>query len=288
MRRLINFNKVNFNKDQRGIGAVMVIIAVVVLAVIGGIGYKLTQKDSVVPKHATAAQKKAANECLKLYNDKDLCKFSVNSDIEKLSYKIVMTNTDTNGQTTKLTLLSDGKGNNQLSSGSGAEAFDSILLDGVSYLKDNTDGTWLKLGGSDASTAQSTDPAKDIKVGNTFSDAVKDNYSYKKLGKEKCGKLTCFKYQFTDKTQPNATAYVWFDTKDYRMQRYSGKDDTSGSYDMVITYQSVKITAPSPVKDFSAGASGASSADLQSLQQQLQNLSNDNPPSDTSSDDSAQ
>jgi hypothetical protein len=37
------------------------------------------------------------------------------------------------------------------------------------------------------------------------------------------------------------------------MQHYYYKDDSS-SNDMVITYQAVKITAPSPTKDFSAAA----------------------------------
>src|SRR6185503_19808218 len=78
----------------------------------------------------------------------------------------------------------------------------------------------------------------------------KNTISYKSLGKEACGKLTCFKYQVFDKTQTASSQFVWFDTKDYRMQRYQmsdGKDTT----DMTITYQTVKITQPSPVQDFS-------------------------------------
>jgi outer membrane lipoprotein-sorting protein len=81
------------------------------------------------------------------------------------------------------------------------------------------------------------------------------------LGKEACGKLTCFKYQVIDSTAPATTQYLWFDTKDYMMQRWSFKDANSSS-DMVFTYQAVTIKAPSTVHDFDAN----SQADMQAAQ----------------------
>ena len=92
-------------------------------------------------------------------------------------------------------------------------------------------------------------------------------YSIKKIGKEKCGKLSCLKYQIIDKTQPNAVQYFWFDAKEYRLQHYYLKAADSTT-DLVLTYDSVKIDAPSPTKDFS------SSVDVQALQQQVQASTN--------------
>lgn len=256
--------KFSLNKDQRGLTPVMIVVAVVVVAAIGFIGYKVTQKDSVL-SNATPAQKAVISECEKLYNDKELCKFAANSDIEKLSYQMVVTSTDAQGKTSTLTMLSDGKDNSQVNGTTEGQAYDAITLNGTSYVKDSSDGQWFKFAPSNTAAPQTDDLSDDIKVSSTFSATADKNYSYKKIGKEKCGKLTCFKYQFTDKTQPDSTQFVWFDTKDYRMQRFSFKDKDS-STDMVITYKSVKISEPSPTKDFSTG----SGIDTQAIQQQVQ------------------
>jgi len=240
-------------RNQRGVGATVVIVAVVVLAVIGIAGWKLTQKND------TPAQKAVQSDCQKLYHDKDLCKFASNADFDKLSYKMTITSTGQNAGT--LSMSNDGKGNSEISGDGGGQPYDAITLNNTTYLKDNTDGKWFKFAPSDSSAPKQDDPSSSVKVDNSFTDAAAQaNYSYKRLGKEACGKLTCLKYQFLDKTQPGTTQYVWFDTKDYRMQRFQSKD-ASGTTDMVIVYQAVTISAPSPTKDFSTGV------DQQALQQ---------------------
>lgn len=252
--------KTSIRNDQRGLAQTAIVaIAVLVIGGVGLVGWRMTQKDSVF-KNATPAQKAIINSCEKAFKDEELCRFAANSNIEKLAYKMVLTSTDPAGTKSVMNISTDGKGNNSVSGSNAGQAFDSILLNGVSYLKDSSDGKWFKFGKAD-STAPKADVSSEIKVDDTFTEAASKNYEYKKLGKEACGKLTCLKYQFIDKTQPASTQYVWFDTDDYRMQRFSSKD-ANASTDMVLTYENVKISAPSPVKEFSPAT------DLQAVQQQ--------------------
>ncbi len=252
--------KFSIKKDQRGLAPVMIVVVVVVLAAIGVVGWKMTQKDSVT-KNATPAEKAAISACEKTLNDKDLCKFTGNYNLDKLPYKVVITSTGASAGT--LTMLSDGKGNTQLTSaGAGASSFDSISLNGDTYLK-GEDGTWVKYPKSSSSpTPAETNPTGNLKFDTSAAAIAASGITYKKIGKEACGSLTCIKYQVIDKATPGTTQFFWFDTKDYRMERYSTKDATS-STDMVITYQAVTIKAPTPVKDFSLSSTGADSAAAQ-------------------------
>lgn len=259
---------ISFKKDQRGIAAVTVAIAIVLVAGVGFVGWRMTQKSSTL-RNATPAQQSIIDKCNKLYSDTDLCNFAAFSEIEKLSYKMDVNSTDAEGKTSKLVVSSDGKGNTAVKSIDGDQAYDVILLNDVSYMRDSSDGQWWKFGATSGVPKQS-DFNKDFKLHDTFVGEQKDNYSYKKLGKEKCGKLNCFKYQLTDKSQPGATQYVWFDDKDYRMQRFYSKDKGAIT-ELAVTYQKVTITEPSPVKEFNAGGT----VDNEALQQQIQDSLNE-------------
>ena len=131
--------------------------------------------------------------------------------------------------------------------------------------------SWTKY--SSGSAPSTTNPSSDIKT--EFSDTstpADKRIQYKSMGKEKCGKLTCYKYQVVDPASAGTTNYVWFDTKDYRLQRWYGKD-ANGTNDFVITYGSVKISTPSPVVDASApSAAGGtpSQAEINAAMQQAQ------------------
>jgi hypothetical protein len=152
--------------------------------------------------------------------------------------------------------LSDGKGNSSSTLTGSDGIVETVAIGKVNYWKDSTDGKWFKFAPDDTSAPKATNPTSDIKVDTVTDSAAKSTLSYKKLGKEKCGNLTCFKYQMIDSTKPNAIYYMWFDDQDYRMQHYYSKDD-SGTMDIVMTYQAVTITAPSPTKDFNMGADAA-------------------------------
>jgi hypothetical protein len=232
------------------------------------VGYKVSKnkdKTDASGSVAVISDSQAVKDCLKIFNDKDLCKFTGNYAIDKLSYKMTLTSTSAEGNSTSI-FLSDGKGNTQMTSSISNQQSEAIFVNNVSYLKDTTDGKWIKFAANDTSAPKETNPTSDIKI-DTKTENSDSKVTYKKLGKEKCGNRTCLKYQVIDPAQPNATSYFWFDTKDYRMQRYYFKDD-KGTSDMVITYISVKINAPSPTKDFSAG--GMSQAEIEALQQQYQ------------------
>jgi len=240
--------------DERGIAQIAVIaIVVLVIGAAGFVGYRVMNKDKETKSNTvTKAEAKAASAaCIKQYNDKELCKFTSNYDLEKEPYKMTLTNT-TGGQTSTTTMSSDGKGNSEVKAGSGEQEFAVITVGGFIYTKDPTDGKWLKTPTSTTSADTDTkkNPTADLKFDTDSTDAA-SKITYKKIGKEKCGKLNCVKYQMIDSSTPATTTYIWFDTNDYRMQRYTSKD-ADGSSDMTISYQSVKISVPSPVKEASA------------------------------------
>jgi hypothetical protein len=250
----------SIKNDQRGVAHLaLILVAVVVVAGVGFASWRVTSKKSddkaSVSSGAAVSAKEAVKACNKVFHDKDLCKFTGNYTIDKLSYKVVMNQDDT-GSKGSGTFLSDGTGNSRMTATVAGQANDFISLNGgVSYMKDQSDGKWLKFANKEAGkmTPEATSPTKSVKFDTAVDAAAAAKISYKKLGKEKCGNLTCFKYQMIDRTRPKTLDYFWFDTKEYRMQRFYSKGENS-STDMVITYQKVNISAPSPTKDFAPGA----------------------------------
>jgi hypothetical protein len=136
------------------------------------------------------------------------------------------------------------------STGSG-QTMETITFNKITYMKDSNDNKWFKFPPNDTSTPKDTSPTDSVKFTTTEDKAAASTITYKKLGKEKCGKLTCFKYQTIDSKQPADLVYFWFDTKDHRLQHWYSKD-SNGTTDFVISYESVSISAPSPTKDFNA------------------------------------
>lgn len=243
-------------RDSRGVfHPLMVVIIVVVLAAIGFAGWKVfssknsNNKSSASSAPATASNSAVETACNKELNDKVLCKFASHFSLAS-SYKATITSTDPSGTVSKMEMENDGKDNSSTvtKDGSGKETAAYISLNKSSYIKNEADGTWTKYTSSASSTT--TNPTSDIKV--DTNDITNNNTtSYKSLGTEKCGSLTCYKYQVIDSTTPDTTQYIWFDNKNYLIQRWSSKD-ANGTTDMSFSYQSVNITVPSPVHDFTA------------------------------------
>lgn len=241
--------------SQNGIAHLgLVAIVVVVVAVAGFAFWKVSSNKNSSTSGATAAtkaaDKAAQSACEKSINDKDLCKFASHTDIVKATYIATDTAVTADGTTT-MTIKADGKNNTDLvMSQNGVVTSEYISLNGDTYVKTPDSDTWTKYPASTSSTPTTTSPTSDIKVDS--SNITENNtLGYKNLGKEACGSLTCFKYQVTDTTNPGSTQYIWFDTKDYLMRRWSMTDST-GSNDMTFTYpSSVTISVPSPVQVFS-------------------------------------
>jgi outer membrane lipoprotein-sorting protein len=259
-------------QDQRGVAHLMLVILVVVVAgVIGGVAWRVIsqQKDNKTNSSPTTAagsvkeDKEVEKACLSAIKDKNLCKFASKSSFDfsnGVSYQALMTTTDKAGKKTVIDSSVDGKNNTSAVTKENGTALTSyVLLNNVMYTKNAGEATWTKYPATnDNSATQSSKPASDIEVDTKDFTGEKNTITYKALGKEKCGNLTCFKYQVIDKENPSDETFMWFDTKDYVIQRYSFKN-AEGSNDIVFTYKSVKIKEPSPVKDFSA----QSSADLE-------------------------
>jgi outer membrane lipoprotein-sorting protein len=178
------------------------------------------------------------------YHDDNLCKFASHTSLDKVAYTAALKVTQTDGTNSTTTLQSDGKGNTALTGSSNGQQLNSITLNGVTYIQTNGTGPWTKY----ATNAPTTDPTTNMNL--SIGTA---GITFKSLGTEACGSLTCYKYQVTSAASPAATQYVWFDNSSYLMRRWQYTDPSSGTTDMTINYQAVTITQPSPVQDLPTG-----------------------------------
>lgn len=247
----------NIHKDQRGLGAVVIVLIVVALAAVGGIGYFVynKQKDKDSGNTSQSAEQKAAASaaeaaCKAEANDEDFCKWASNY-ANALSDKVSYTATITGGEGTTV-LKSDGKGNSYMSSETGEGKAEYITLAGTTYMKSPGSDIWYRFPKGDdtasAPVADSEQPSYDFTDTNDDTTPVAKTI-YKNLGKEPCGSLTCIKFQTYEESTPGDTTTVWFDTKDYLTRKMEMV--TAGSTSTIVyTYEAVTISEPSPVQDF--------------------------------------
>ena len=235
--------KLSLKKDQRGLAHVaLVALVVAVIAVIGLVAWQVSKKkkdnSSGSTGTSTVSKKEVQSQCESVIDDKDLCKFAAAMSANDLAYTAVLSADETDGTT--FTIKSDGKGNSETTTNSSEFNFNFILLDGKAYTK-NADGSW-------SVTASTADPAIDPSKSLTYDFTQEDKDAYKKVGQEACGSLTCLKYQFTDKENPDDRTLIWFDTKDHRLQKLTFSSGEVGTSTMEFTYGKVTITKPSPIK----------------------------------------
>lgn len=240
-----------FQKNETGIAHVLLgLIVVVVIAAIGLVAWKVSSNRS---SSTTSINKEVQDKCKTVVNDDLFCKFSgIFGNVG--DYKTTV-NSTAEGSTSVLELANDSKGNSSMViKVNGQEQGNVVVFSGVTYSKDYTDGQWFKFGASDTNKPQTLDLKKEF----LKSDFKGDNgakLEYKKIGTEKCDKLTCYKYQIVDSLKPTETSYLWFDTKSYLLRRVTVNDSkASTNADMTVTYESVVISAPSPAKDLPAVA----------------------------------
>jgi hypothetical protein len=257
-------------KDNQGIAhPLFIVLAVVVLAAIGFAGYYVyhnnqSDKDLLAKSGLAKAEANTTDKsCNNALHDKTLCKFAVYFKMPS-SYEATFTTT-TSGVTSTTVMSVDSHNNTKMvvSSG-GKETLATILLGSDTYLKDENSGSWIKYPNSGSSSNSS--PLSDVKINkNNWTES--GTMSYKALGKEACGSLTCYKYQISSTKDPSAKQYFWFDTKDYMIRRLSSTGGSSGNIDMTLSYNAVTITTPSPVVDYT---NAPSSFDANSFLNQLQ------------------
>lgn len=146
----------------------------------------------------------------------------------------------------------DGAGNVESTTYSDGEVVGSmIVFAGLTYIKDMEDDAWYMLGASqtDEQAGKETQFLQEIKGSYDVSeaDAVPQ---IKSLGQEACGSMLCEKYELLSSgaAEANTTTYLWFDT-DHKLARRMETTYEAGKSVMEYSYDEVKITKPSPIKD---------------------------------------
>lgn len=232
-----------FTKDQQGFGHVGLLFAIVIVLAVGGVGYFVYQKNKSGDTASKALQDAIKNAKCE-YDDADLCKFFASYKIQ--NYYTINTVSEEDGKKTTSVMKMEGEDKTHLQLG-GDSPYEVITIGNTSYIK-GADGTWWKR------TTTETDTTNDYKTNiDTDFDEPKTAESarstFKKLGKEKCGHLTCFKYQQIESIENTPiTMYFWFDDKDYQMRRTVQESDNYKA-DSTYSYAKISITEPSPVKE---------------------------------------
>ncbi len=229
--------------DQRGSHALVVVLIVVVVAVVGAVGwYVFNKQKKSTNGSVTDLVKQSATKCDS--EDKDICKFFASWKDNK--YYSVDTTTTAAGQTStmKMQYVATDK-YHFVTTGEGA--MEIITIGNDTYTKSGD--TWYK------QTQKKDDTTTKLKDETTtdFKEPTTDQAStqaptYKLIGKEACGKLTCFKYQVVDPNAKDTTEYIWFDTKDYQLRKESTQTGDTKS-ESTFSYDKVEINVPSPVKE---------------------------------------
>lgn len=222
-------------KDERGFSTIL--IAVIVVVLIGAVGYgayKALNKDQA----SNGIGGSVANVPCES-DDEDVCKFLSSWKANK-QYR--MTTTDADGN--KSVFEIDGEKSHMKMDMNGSP-YETITIEKVTYTKSGD--VWYKQTAKDTEQEKTQEqkvefkePAK--KEGET--EEAKNTTTYKKIGKEKCGDLMCFKYEVIDSSAQDQKQTIWFDDKDYQLRKTS-----DGTTVTTFEYSGVSIKAPSPVKE---------------------------------------
>ncbi|OGL35689.1 hypothetical protein A3F65_01200 [Candidatus Saccharibacteria bacterium RIFCSPHIGHO2_12_FULL_47_16b] len=189
--------------------------------------------------------KEIQQKCMTEVNDDLFCKFA-GAFGNANSFKVEATSTSDQGASS-YEISTDAKDNNQMVvKQNGQEQFNVVTYNGTTYLKDYTDGQWIKYASNDPNKPEVADFKKEFAKGNFKSDSGQ-KITYTKIGTEACGSLQCYKYQVKDPDSPGDN-FLYFDTKDYLLRRITLKGSTS-STEMTVNYAAVNITEPSPTKE---------------------------------------
>jgi hypothetical protein len=138
----------------------------------------------------------------------------------------------------KSTIKYDGKGNSDTTVG---DVGRGITVNGKNYIYMDA---WYDTGND--TSQMPDDQMPDLGFATTA------GIKYENLGKEPCGKDTCFKYRMSGGILADGTVVCWFGDKDYLPRRYESTGGLLGKLTMVIDYKPVTITAPEGAKPISS------------------------------------
>lgn len=243
-------NKKRQYSERGAAHLLLLILLVLVIGAVAATGYIVVRKHTPLspasPNTAatvtnTAAAAATNSTCLAAYHDATLCKFAANStSLDKMAYTANLTVTQ-NGSTSTMTLASDGKGNSKLSSTDSGAIINSITLDGNTYIQSSGSVSWIEY--PSGASAPTSDPTNNMNIG-----VGSTGITFKASGTQSCGSLTCYKYQVSDTSMPNTKQYVLFDNGSYKLREWQYTDASGNTTTMDVSYESVNITAPSPVQ----------------------------------------
>ena len=230
--------------NERGFSHIIVIAAVVVLAVVGIAGWMVAKNSGNPPANAnTDAVREALKNAKCDSKDTDVCKFFASW---KATRYFTANTTTTVGKTTNTsTLKVDGK--NYHSKINSQLAIETIVIGNASYTKDIKENTWYKQELVEQSTTGFRFDESELK-----SDGGK--FTYKKIGKENCGELTCFKYEVINAEDRGLKQYIWFDDQDYQLRKQTTEQkETFAKTSTTFSYNKVTISEPSPFTELRKG-----------------------------------
>ena len=255
------------SKDQNGIAHIMIVVVLVLVAAIGGVGYYVSTKNkdssgkSSVSKELSASTKALDDACNKSLSDKDFCKFASNWS-ELTNYKSTVSTSSPEGTTVMTAETENSDKSRVVTKINGKESAAYVIIGKDFYTKDEADGAWTKYTDDSTTKPVTTNIKEDVKVSDFTNEAETSKTKYKKIGKEACQNLTCFKYQIIDSSDLKTEQFVWFDTKDFLLRRTTTKS-ADGTTDMILSYGNVKVSAPSPVKSSTSATQSAADAQKQ-------------------------
>lgn len=228
--------------DQKGSHVLVVLLVIVVVAAVAGVGYYVFKKQKSSSSSTTSkAAQEAAQKCEE--EDKNICKFFASWKDSK--YYTVDTTSTAAGKTSNMKMEYVAPDRYHIVM-SGELAYETISIGTTTYTK--TDGVWYK------QTQKKEDVDKYKSESNTnFEEPAKDTApekktTYKLIGTEACGNLTCFKYQVINPDAKDTTEYMWFDNKDYQLRKTSTESNGEKS-ESTFSYTKLEIKEPSPVKE---------------------------------------
>lgn len=282
--------------NQKGLAPIAVIALVVIIAVLGGGYYFMSQKGGVLSLPGLPGGVTLNPNCK--YNDPDLCKFLNNWKTLK-NYKVVSKVASKTGPVSEVTFQLAGEDRfHMMMSQGGKENWNTIMIGDITYTKDYSDNKWWK-----QKQSKQKDEVKE-KFDFKFEDSIEqteDKTEYKKDGKEACGSMQCFKYQVIIPGQTDMKETIWFDDREYLLRKMRTEDKEGNITETEFTYQGVSISEPSPTKDAKEdqvilpggavmpGISESDKKELEKYQQEsqkmMQQYQNYTPPDDSGSEE---
>jgi len=138
---------------------------------------------------------------------------------------------------------------------SGKDTLDMIVIGDTTYLKDYKDSSWWKQKDKPVEEGKIVaDEEEKFKPQDLKEEYTKPNTTYKSLGEEACGSLTCHKYQELDGSNKEANRTFWFDTKELLLRKeVNGFGEFSATQQ--YSYDNLNLGAPSPTKNVPEGKS---------------------------------